>query len=131
MWSHYAQKHEGICLGFNLTPIIGQFIMSVRYVKTLEPIPYWKFKDKALPLWLFTKSHVWKYEDEIRSLFLDMHGLINFDKRALKEIHYGLKTSDNQISKLESLLNIKDYNQIDSYKLAINQSTYDIKRARL
>jgi Protein of unknown function (DUF2971) len=68
LWSHYADKHRGMCLGFELA---DELATSVRYVAERS-----KFRDPAitkLPISpsdvqaiLLTKFVGWEYEDEIR-----------------------------------------------------------------
>jgi hypothetical protein len=72
LWSHYAEKHKGVCLGFDLRE--GTF-EKVKYEdKRLgselnknddDPTGLPKVLKEAL---LCTKSHHWKYEEEIRRL---------------------------------------------------------------
>lgn len=70
LWSHYADKHRGICLGFDIPD------------GTVEPVTYAKNRlevnvnrlqvlseeelQKLMKKLLFTKYSGWKYEDEIR-----------------------------------------------------------------
>jgi hypothetical protein len=78
LWSHYADGHRGICLGFDLNPDLG--------LRGLQNVIYEEDKLQALPddveelstrgeipeylqqLLLFTKYGHWKYEQEIRAV---------------------------------------------------------------
>lgn len=69
LWGHYAQKHTGICLGFDVP---DHLLVSVIYAKRLlkmaidpktkRPKPTEDDIDKLLR----TKFFDWKYEDEMR-----------------------------------------------------------------
>lgn len=74
-WGHYADRHRGVCLGFDVNPIHAK---QVSYVRSRVPIPY--EEDLAIstsgqkntnleaffgPL-LYTKFAHWSYEDEFR-----------------------------------------------------------------
>lgn len=63
-WAHYADRHKGICLGFDVSGSEGKF-GRVRYVAERFPFP--QRPDEAFT-WklLSTKSEVWKYEKEWR-----------------------------------------------------------------
>jgi hypothetical protein len=68
-WAHYADRHKGICLGFNVSGSQGKF-GRVKYVTERFPFPEkpdvpfsWKL--------LSTKSKVWEYEREWR-VFLEL-----------------------------------------------------------
>ena len=74
MWGHYAEKHTGIALGFDIPDLLlAQVIYSKRLLKmeidpkTKEPKPTEKVVDQLLR----TKFFDWKYEDEMR-LFVNL-----------------------------------------------------------
>lgn len=62
MWSHYADKHKGICLGFKVIPANNFFLMHVKYIKQINALKYWKEEGKIIANWAFTKSYNWSYE---------------------------------------------------------------------
>lgn len=69
MWSHYAKKHTGICLGFD---VIRTSVQEISYEdkQLLEELgasddPYGLTPELQNVL-LYTKSHHWKYEEEHR-----------------------------------------------------------------
>ena len=74
LWGHYAEKHTGIALGFE---VADELVAEVIYAKSPEVIPIDKNTDlprltKALvDRLLRTKFHDWKYEDEMR-LFVQL-----------------------------------------------------------
>jgi hypothetical protein len=62
LWSHYGDKHRGICLGFDVPDNVGA---DVHYVTERPPI-----KELNLQMglnWLFTKFRHWEYEEEWRA----------------------------------------------------------------
>lgn len=74
MWGHYAEKHTGICLGFDIP---NELLVPVIYAKRLlkmevdkktkSPKPTEDIMNKLLR----TKFFDWKYEDEMR-LFVQL-----------------------------------------------------------
>jgi Protein of unknown function (DUF2971) len=69
MWSHYANCHKGICIGFDthiIFELIAGGIEPVTYQKELPSFslfePPMSFSHKLLS----TKSDVWEYEKEFR-----------------------------------------------------------------
>lgn len=63
LWSHYADKHRGICLGFD----VGHtFVRKVAYVRERTPLRV-PVTDEAADRLLWTKYWDWKYEEEWRS----------------------------------------------------------------
>jgi Protein of unknown function (DUF2971) len=63
LWSHYADKHRGICLGFEIDEQRLQAISYVNKRPTLRIPPNLEDANKLL----FTKYRDWKYEEEWRS----------------------------------------------------------------
>jgi hypothetical protein len=69
LWSHYADRHEGICLGFDLKCDSVQFVeyQDKRLLEELDDnddpfaMPT-ALQDRLLR----TKSHHWQYEEELR-----------------------------------------------------------------
>ena len=69
LWSHYADKHKGLCLGFDVP---DDLLLPVTYLKTRTP-----FGDllqsasgtnsQPSPIF-YTKFDHWQYEDELRRL---------------------------------------------------------------
>ena len=62
LWAHYADKHKGICLGFDVP---DEYARKVAYVDTRQPFPTELNEQIALD-WIFTKFSGWRYEDEWR-----------------------------------------------------------------
>jgi hypothetical protein len=67
-WSHYAEHHRGLCLGFDITPTVN--FRKVNYVERRLKAPS-KRRDKAENVRhmieiLTTKFRHWEYEQEYR-----------------------------------------------------------------
>jgi len=129
MWSHYAQKHSGVCLGFLFNKSGGNGIaqITVKYSSEINSINY--FKDGLLSMynWIFTKSHIWSYEEEIRRVIINKTGIINFDKNELVEIYYGLNLSQEKIQFLKSMIKKNNFNIRKESTMKINKDTFDLK----
>lgn len=77
IWGHYAEKHTGIALGFDIP---DDSALPVNYTDELPPIdidpvtgtPTREVRDRLL----CTKSIDWKYEDEVRLIVKLDHGAI-------------------------------------------------------
>lgn len=74
MWSHYADRHTGICLGFD---ILRSNCVDVRYTTRRNLIDWEKFGiesdygPKMMTKTLSTKFSHWKYEKEVR-MFVEL-----------------------------------------------------------
>src|SRR5229473_3068186 len=65
LWSHYADKHRGMCLGFDVD---DRALIPVNYVNDRSALKMPLTKESADEL-LFTKYLDWKYEEELRNWF--------------------------------------------------------------
>ncbi len=63
LWSHYADKHRGICLGFDMP---DEYLRQVSYVNSRLQWPA-VLDESFVKQLLFTKFAHWSYEDEYRS----------------------------------------------------------------
>jgi hypothetical protein len=69
MWSHYAHKHSGICLGFNVCRRQVQQVsyQDDRILAALSPTPAPdRLSEELQQKLLCTKSAGWRYEEEYR-----------------------------------------------------------------
>lgn len=70
LWSHYASKHRGICLGFD---VADGLLQGVQYTKDRLSIPYVENKPEVRLNEAFvrdllrTKYEHWAYEEEVRA----------------------------------------------------------------
>jgi Protein of unknown function (DUF2971) len=101
LWSHYADKHRGVCLGFDVP---NALVMPMKYdAKRLpEFLPHLltgdqSAQEQAMNRLLSTKFADWRYENEVR-LFASLderdpksgHCFVEFgDKLKLKEVLLG------------------------------------------
>lgn len=129
LWSHYADKHKGVCFGFEVVHVNEDYRFmpyekdSRKYSITFNRVEYrserygLNFFDYALEEkqlkedFLFHKYEAWRYEQEYRYA-VDKNALINekyleFNKVLLKEVVFGIN-SDNEdsISDKEKIISI-------------------------
>jgi hypothetical protein len=70
LWSHYGEKHRGICLGFDVP---DELLVPVNYVSQLAKIPISGGTSKAQLAEILNKHFFrtkfidWKYESEVRA----------------------------------------------------------------
>jgi len=62
LWSHYADKHKGLCLGFEVK---NNLLGKVDYVDSRLSVPT-EFNEEFMKKLLFTKFRHWEYEQEYR-----------------------------------------------------------------
>lgn len=93
MWSHYADRHKGICLGFDVS---DESVGPVSYSGKRLAVELEQFKSpRELPLefltkLLFTKYAHWKYENEYR-------GFVTLQEQDKDTGHYFAKFSNQMV----------------------------------
>jgi len=126
MWSHYADKHRGICVGYNTINInnglffkmeeemikgkkeygvpVEMIVYSMNYLKPYNGL----IEDEMRILDFFkVKYNEWKYEQEYRSfLYYPYYNKqkFKFKKEILSEIIFGLNTSDSNINEIKNIV---------------------------
>jgi hypothetical protein len=69
-WSHYADKHRGLCLGFEVPsgPFGSVSYSQKRFLVSREQLIHYRQLDQETQIkLLFTKYVHWKYENEVRA----------------------------------------------------------------
>lgn len=65
LWGHYAAKHQGMAIGFDVPD--GDLYSAVNYRRTRIPAPFGRNMEEAdLDRLLLTKFSAWRYESEYR-----------------------------------------------------------------
>ena len=118
MWSHYADKHSGICLQFDFLFEKPFLDVKIALEGTVDygfgdPINY--LEDKKAGLWraFLTKSIDWQYEKELRFLTLQGEQAYKYKPEFLRKIIFGINCKKSEIEgiisccKQQNLLHLK------------------------
>lgn len=127
MWSHYADSHKGLCLGFDTIKLQETFskIFWVKYKIKLPELELLKVPLDTIFDILANKSNQWQYEKEIRILG-ETKGNSAFMKEAVKEVIFGLRTTDEQRKTIVKLLGDCKY-KANCKKAIFSEENYEVK----
>jgi len=136
LWSHYADEHRGICLvyqlSFDMATIPGAELITKRISRA--PVQYGKnpitdlmiieasdpesshysenykkdFLERLELIPSNKKNECWSYEKEIR-LIIDKEGVLPVPKNNLKQIIFGLNTSESDMDLIRQLVDNSGY----------------------
>ncbi|MEG0056790.1 MULTISPECIES: DUF2971 domain-containing protein [Bacteria] len=143
MWSHYASKHQGLCIEYDMSNIEDNSVYKVEYGGSRKiltsDIKDWldntniNNTNKLKQVCLLTKSEEWRYESEWR-----IFGRVGLGDSLppIKSIIFGLKCDDVTIYTVMKAMVTKDrklkfwkiYNEGDKFKLKrqrIHPDDYD------
>ena len=144
MWSHYADAHKGICIGFNFNNTIKGYSLELEdtsynfeEVKYIDDFDIQKINNLELKNSLYYKKKEWVYEQECR-LVLDKEILKNDDKNIdidlgfVKEIIFGVLTPIKFIYLLISQMHESAHKmRIENYELKFYQMKRNIGSYKL
>lgn len=128
MWSIYANKHQGICIRFNLNKEseIAKYLADVKY--SLDYPQVYINEEKHYSSFFTTKFLVWQNEMEVR--IIKPHGggeIINLEDGIIDAIIIGIKTPVQEIDTiLNWVRNIK--NKPKLFKALLTMRDYRIDR---
>lgn len=132
MWSHYADKHQGMCLGFNF-PFRGEeFSMyPVRYINEIKKLDGMADTAAVFHYWLTRKPQCWAYEFEMRAISRSGVQDIPYQKNQLKEIFFGCKMTTAEIDLITKLVLETGFTDILFRRMEIDPSTFLLKSVTL
>ena len=117
MWSHYADEHRGVCLGFS-APLILQDNPEVN-LDGMISFQEVKYSDKRVKLGLvginefcnavLVKHSGWKYEKEYRSIIPHYSGVIKYHPECLTEVILGCRMPEKEQERIKSILQKRTY----------------------
>lgn len=117
LWSHYAENHQGICLGFKTDglqtmemapPVQSIPIFQIQYQNNLPPA-FNGLVDHPIKLteFLKVKHRQWRYEKEYRLIALMEHiktRSVKYNQEILGEIIFGVRTSESDKSVIKEIV---------------------------
>jgi len=99
MWSHYANCHTGICLGFNKYKLFYDTEAVFKHVKYSEDLPMLSLFEDVYTYYsklIGTKSILWDYEKEYRLSKTNFANQIaKLQKQTIEEVILGAKMDQN------------------------------------
>ncbi|MGB1158401.1 MAG: tetratricopeptide repeat protein [Porticoccaceae bacterium] len=112
MWSHYADQHKGLCIGYKFKgDLFGKHSLclgDINYTNTIRD-DYWQSVESTIKSGFFQKYQSWRYEHESRIIWLPMKDNCNgcmemSDGIEISSVTFGYKTSDSDIALVKQLL---------------------------
>jgi hypothetical protein len=126
MWSHYADSHKGVCLGFDYEMLTKQFTQFDKVEYRKEPFVY-DLSDVSgsTAKAILTKSTHWEYEEEVRFL-MERSKSCDFNIAALREVNFGAKTHPRHMLNVLYLVQKMGYANCSFHKARIIESNYSL-----
>lgn len=127
LWSHYADSHKGVCLGFDYDLMIKKFPQydEVEY----SDVPFYfdiKNVDESIAKTILRKSTDWKYEEEIRFI-MERSKTVGFFQEALTEVNFGARCSKRDMMNIQYLVSKLNYPNCAFNTSFINTKKYQVE----
>jgi hypothetical protein len=138
-WSHYAEKHTGLCLGFDIP---DEHLGAINYSRKRLVVEAERFRNaqqldaQIVTRFLFTKYSHWRYENEVRS-FVTLEEkdpeknlyFANFsDKLCLKTVILGARSSITRVELRDALGDLSG--KVETFKARLAFKTFRVVRQR-
>jgi hypothetical protein len=96
MWAHYANAHQGVCVGFDSSADIFGSAQQVKYSAERVPVDHLNDSPETkLDKSLLTKSIDWSYEEEWRCIdYKNGPGPGRVNPGAVRSVILGARMSD-------------------------------------
>ncbi|XOV92054.1 MAG: DUF2971 domain-containing protein [Bacteroidota bacterium] len=114
MWSHYADKHTGVCIKYDLEKLISPGITPIKvdYTNEYPKFNYIKEWKDTLKLGLESfqkKSTDWTYEQEYRLVAINGCGKYGLKRNSILEVIGGSKCDTESIEKIKKSISLNLY----------------------
>ena len=142
LWVHYANQHRGVCLTYEFTE---SYLNNPESILGVAPVVY---EDNSMTKWfventlteetdfhdftiemlkkvLTIKSSDWSDEEEVR-LIREQDGPFEIEKEQLKQVCFGLDTTESDISLIRSLVDNAGYS-VKYCKIERNHNDFGIE----
>jgi len=137
LWSHYSDSHKGFCIEYDLDNLIMKKTKTLIFPKIIN-IEYSKeppiytlqgtgdIETRIIKVLAGTKSKSWKYEKEIRIIFMEC-GEQEINPKAIKSIIFGLHASDKDINYTFNIMK----NDVKYYKIEVKNNSYKLIKKKI
>ena len=143
-WSHYADHHRGICLGFDVSGAVGKF-GSVCYEPSKKKLPENIEESDTEFMWtlLRTKSTAWQHETEWRVFIELKDGIWNECARrklyfadfgpelVLREVLLGAENGNEASEVRDAIHGYAHADAVQIVRVRLSPSKFDLERHAL
>lgn len=130
LWSHYADKHRGLCLGFDVADSI---LEEIEYQESRLPVPQ-VIDDAFIKKVLYTKFKHWHYEQEYRvfvTLEDEINGVYFYDfsnEIKLQQVIVGDQSNISRSEISEALGELK--NEVEAFKARAGFTKFEVVKQK-
>lgn len=129
MWSHYADKHNGLCIKFELNFLNEDYsLFPVQYISKVQQIDYFSIANHMFYNLVTIKAKRWAYENEVRWLSSSGNSIISYPKSAVKEVIFGCQVNPDTITETIDKIKEMNYPGVTISKMEMDTKTLGLKK---
>ncbi|MEP7229002.1 MAG: DUF2971 domain-containing protein [Ginsengibacter sp.] len=130
LWSHYADAHKGLCIGFNIKDLVTHFNGTFEKVTYQRDLPVFKFlenQEETFSKTLATKHIQWDYEKEWRITKINSADQeIDIPDTTIAEVYLGAKMDAYTKEKIMKILS-KKTSPIKIFKMQLSKTLFKVE----
>ena len=134
MWSHYADSHKGVAIGYKFTEsFIGKYLYQVKYSEILSLTKNTTCIEEVIEGYFLNKTQDWSYENEYRIIALSKENtdpfFLDFSEGVeIAEVIFGLECAYDQKKVIHTLAKASNpsINFFEIYKN--KENIFDLQR---
>ncbi len=133
MWSHYADKHKGACIGFSTERLKTFFktdsqFCKVKYYREIHSKNISNHRVDAIVHWICSKGKTWNYEKEIRIILgSNPTEFQKIDTTLIKQVIFGCNVANEEKERIEKLIfEQRKYDWIKTSEMKISNKKFKL-----
>ena len=132
MWSHYGDKHAGMCIGLELDILCDDYALyPVNYISDVQTIDGMANTPYVFYYMVTVKANRWAYEKEVRAVSKNGLEIMPFSKNVIGEVTFGCNVKKSVIAATRTEIRKLGYKNVALYKMEIDPKTFGLKKVRL
>lgn len=125
MWAHYADKHRGVCLKFDILEDLESFFVPLPVEYNSDYIDFDLLSSNYVDL-IRRKSKDWEYEQEFRIIKTNIHGLKEVKCTALKEIIFGCRIQKDDKEEIMRKVSLSGFTDVKYSEATMKSHSYGL-----
>lgn len=132
MWSYYANRHQGVCVEYDLSKLNLQNPLNEKIVSSIAKVQYSPIRTDLLFSdheasqlnFIMSKADVWSHEHEWRIVCDSSEEYLPFD--CISNVYIGVEFNTLAPKYQELVRAVASHDDVDIYRCLLNQDRYQI-----
>jgi hypothetical protein len=135
MWSHYAEKHCGYCIGFNTKKLYDTVMGALSPVTYTEKIPFFPLIEDLATFFkrvFCTKGLFWEYEKEYRIIkHLAAKEKVRYNLEIINEVYFGVKMKREDRQKIKAFVEENNMINCKIFEIILSKGRFALESRQI